>query len=441
MLHPGGVVGRQIGNPQSNESKSQVNNGASSVQKENMNGNSAQPHNQYQKPRNETQANTSLNASSANLSEHLTMPIAGLSPYQNKWVIKARVMAKSNIRTWHNQKSEGKLFNFDLCDESGEIRATAFQQQCDKYFDMIEVDKVYYITRCTLKPANKTFAKLNNDYEMTLNNDSEIQECTEPTDIPAIQYNFVKISDIAAKEANDTVDVIAVVKDVNDPVNLTSKAGKNLTKREIMLIDNSNASISLTLWGDEAINFEGNDQPVVIIKNARVSEYNGGKTLGTSSGTVIKKNPDVQEGHILRGWFDNGGMSGDIKQLSARGIGNFGPAEWLDFHAAKLKNMGAGEKADVYQVKGVVHNIRSSNAFYKACPNEKCNKKITDNGNGTYTCEKCTSTTNDFKYRLLVNVSLPQFCLEKRFSKFYSLLDAGWRLDWKPLGHRLFGNR
>ena len=27
----------------------------------------------------------------------------------------------------------------DLIDESGEIRATAFKEQCDKYYDMIEV--------------------------------------------------------------------------------------------------------------------------------------------------------------------------------------------------------------------------------------------------------------------------------------------------------------
>lgn len=68
-----------------------------------------------------------------------THPIAGLSPYQNKWTIKARVTAKSPIRTWANARGEGKLFSIDLVDESGEIRATAFKDQCDKYYDMIEV--------------------------------------------------------------------------------------------------------------------------------------------------------------------------------------------------------------------------------------------------------------------------------------------------------------
>ena len=59
-----------------------------------------------------------------------------------RWTIKARVTQKSAIRTWSNSKGEGKLFSMNLLDESGEIRATAFKDECDKYYDMIEVNKV-----------------------------------------------------------------------------------------------------------------------------------------------------------------------------------------------------------------------------------------------------------------------------------------------------------
>lgn len=76
---------------------------------------------------------------SSSISDHITHPIASLSPYQNKWVIKARVTSKSSIRTWNNAKGEGKLFSMDLMDESGEIRATAFKAECDKYYDLIQV--------------------------------------------------------------------------------------------------------------------------------------------------------------------------------------------------------------------------------------------------------------------------------------------------------------
>jgi len=58
------------------------------------------------------------------------------------------VTSKSAIRTWSNSRGEGKLFSMDLIDESGEIRCTAFKDQCDKFFDMIEV--------CTLRVSIKS---------------------------------------------------------------------------------------------------------------------------------------------------------------------------------------------------------------------------------------------------------------------------------------------
>lgn len=408
VVHPGHEVGQKIGNPITVDAKQMQTSDAqasgSAQQKENFNGNAGAGYGQQRNPyTKQDHLNASLNSSSANLSEHLTMPIIALTPYQNKWVIKARVTTKSAVRTWSNAKGEGKLFSFDLCDETGEIRATAFRDQVDKYYDMLEVDKVYYVSKCILKPANKQFTKLNNEYEMTLNSDSVIQECTDPTQIPTIKYNFVPINDIAAMEAGAVVDVIAICKETNDLVNLTSKAGRDLTKRELVLVDQSEASITLTLWGEEAKNFEGFEQPVVLVKGARVGEYGGGKTLGTSSGS-IKLNPDVPEGHKLRGWFDNEGLKGDIKQLSLRTQGNF-TAEWMTFHETKLKNIGAGDRADFFQIKGIIHNVRSTGACYKACANPDCNKKVVDNENGTYRCDKCNTETQNFKYRLMVNVS------------------------------------
>ena len=59
-----------------------------------------------------------------------------------RWTIRARVTNKSNIRTWSNSRGEGKLFSINLLDESGEIRATLFKSEVDKFYDMIELNKV-----------------------------------------------------------------------------------------------------------------------------------------------------------------------------------------------------------------------------------------------------------------------------------------------------------
>ncbi|XP_061402182.1 replication protein A 70 kDa DNA-binding subunit-like [Musca vetustissima] len=338
----------------------------------------------------------------------LTHPIASLSPYQNKWVIKVRVTAKSPLRTWSNAKGEGKLFSIDLMDESGEIRATAFREQCDKYYDMIEVDKLYYISKCQLKPANKQYSTLKNDYEMTFTSDTVVQPCEDDDDsgVPVIKYDLVPISQVANMEPKASVDIVGICKDVGELQSFTSRTtNKEFKKRDLTLVDTSEAAVTVTIWGDEAVNFDGHVQPVVLVKGGRINEYNGGKSVSIGNGSTLKINPDIPEGHKLRGWFDNGGGANITNSVSARtGTGGGFSTEWRTFHEAR--NLGTGDKPDYFQTKAVVHLIKSNNAYYKACPQPDCNKKVIDEQNGHYRCERCNADFTNFKYRLLINMSI-----------------------------------
>lgn len=105
-----------------------------------------------------------------------TYPIEGLSPYQNNWTVKARVTQKSDIRTWSNQRGEGKVFNVTLMDETGEIRATGFNGAVDELYDKFEEGKVYYISKARVNLAKKKFSNVQNDYEITLEKNSEVEE-------------------------------------------------------------------------------------------------------------------------------------------------------------------------------------------------------------------------------------------------------------------------
>ena len=93
----------------------------------------------------------------------------------------------------------------DLIDESGEIRATAFKEQCDKFYDMIEIGKIYYISTGTLKSANRQYSQLNNEYEITFKETTEVSPCTDSSEaaaIPKITFNFCKISALDPSLAN-----------------------------------------------------------------------------------------------------------------------------------------------------------------------------------------------------------------------------------------------
>lgn len=238
----------------------------------------------------------------------------------NRWVIKARVSNKSQIRTWSNSRGEGKLFSIDLVDESGEIRATIFRDLVDKYYDMIQVDKIYYISKCQVKIANKQFSTLKNDYEMTFTGETIVQEChdADPS-IPQSQFNFIPIEKIAHINEGTFVDIIGICKTASDLMQFQAKnTGRELKKKTVMLVDQSNSTIELTLWGAEAENFDGSSQPVVALKGAKITEWGGGKSISTGVGSILKINPDIPESHRLRGWFDNGGMEQDAVNISAK---------------------------------------------------------------------------------------------------------------------------
>lgn len=410
VLVPGSEVGRKIGNPVGLEMKPDQSNGGN-----NMGAKTSAPSfaSKGKQPMNSSGSNYNQQRNAVNLNDSMSLstsvthPICSLTPYQNKWVIKARVMHKANVRTWKNDRGEGKLFSFELADQSGEIRATAFKEQVDKFYDMLEVDKVYFVSKCTLKAADKRFNSTKNDYELTLNNETIIQECFDDVDVPTTNYNFVPISQITNMESNSMIDVIGVCTNAGDIFQFTARSsGRELKKREVTLADPSKASVTLTLWGDDAENFDATYQPVLAIKACRVTEFGGGKTVSLVSNSQMKINPDIPEGHRIRGWFDNGGSEEIDVNVSMRTGGASGlKTEWVTFHEAKVKNLGMGDNPDYFQTKAIVHLVRVSNCVYKACPQAECNKKVVDQDDGTYRCEKCNTAYANFKYRYLVSVS------------------------------------
>ncbi|KAL6624799.1 hypothetical protein ACP70R_032120 [Stipagrostis hirtigluma subsp. patula] len=125
-------------------------------------------------------------------------PIAALNPYKGRWTIKARVTAKTDIRHYENARGPAKVFEFDLLDaQGGEIRATCFSLQVDQFYAQIEVDKVYLISRGTVKPANRNFNPLSNDYEIVLDHTTSIEICFDDGSvIPRQQYNPRQIDEI-----------------------------------------------------------------------------------------------------------------------------------------------------------------------------------------------------------------------------------------------------
>ncbi|XP_069686364.1 replication protein A 70 kDa DNA-binding subunit isoform X2 [Periplaneta americana] len=369
-----------------------------------------------------------------------THPISSLSPYQNKWVIKARVTSKSPVRTWANARGEGKLFSMDLVDESGEIRATAFKEQCDKFYDIIEVNSVYLISRCILKTANKKFTNIKNDYEMTFTNDTQVIPCNEDTsDIPTLTFDFTPINKLSEMDTNSIVDVIGVCKSSSDVQTLISRnTNRELRKRDITVVDQTNTGVVLSLWGSQAEEFDGSLQPVIAVKNGRINEFGGGRSVSLMQSSVLQINPDITEAHKLRGWFDNVGSTQEQESISTRtgGVGG-GTSNWMTLKEAQENQLGCGDKPDYFSCTGTLLIVRSENSLYKACPTPECNKKVIDQNNGMYRCEKCNREYPNFKFRLLLSVSLGDFTGNQWITCFQDVAETLLGISAQELGDLL----
>uniref|UniRef100_A0A8D8Y0C4 Replication protein A subunit n=1 Tax=Cacopsylla melanoneura TaxID=428564 RepID=A0A8D8Y0C4_9HEMI len=399
IIKTGTEIGFKIGNPQSLTADS------SSTQQPAASANKSTP----QTNGSSTALASRTNGMGAGGPVSQTHPIVSLSPYQNKWTIKARVTNKTPIREWNNARGSGKLFSIDLLDDSGEIRATMFNAECDRFHDMIEKDKVYYISNCTLKPANKKFSSINNDYEMSFTHSTTMIPCNEDEvgDMPSVKYTFVPLKSITEISPDENIDVLGVCIDAAELSSVTGKTNqKTYTKRDITLVDQSQASVTMTLWGKDAETFDASNKPVVAVKAARVQEFQGGKTLSLSMSSVLSLNPDIPEGHKLQGWYSNQSNTRFEPVSQRTGAGGGAGGNLILVREIQDQQLGMGDKADYCNVRGIIQVFRGSNTTYKACPSQDCNKKVIDQNNGMYRCEKCAKEYNTFNYRLILPVMI-----------------------------------
>ncbi|XP_077448560.1 replication protein A 70 kDa DNA-binding subunit-like isoform X2 [Stigmatopora argus] len=335
-------------------------------------------------------------------------PISQLNQYLSDWTIRVRVTHKTEIRNWSNSNGEGKVFSFDVIDKSGEIKITAFNSQVDTFFSLVEPNEVYLISKASLKLANKQFATINNDYEITLCGNSCVLAC-RGRDVPSTRYRFVPISELEDKDPDVIIDVIAVCQEAGDLAQITTKAGKQLTKRELRLIDSSGKMVTLALWGEQAQTFNAPCHPVVAIKGARLSTF-GGRSLTAFHSSILMVNPEIPEAFALRSWYNQEAHAYNFHSLSEfrSKAGEF-TTNWKTLSDVETQQLGHGEKADYFNCVATVVFARKKNCLYQSCPTTSCHKKVHQQPNGRFHCDKCGKDYSGFKYRFILCVNLADF--------------------------------
>jgi replication factor A1 len=196
---------------------------------------------------------------------------------------------------------------------------------------------------------------------------------------------------------------LGVVKEVGDVEDFTAKSQKSYSKREIVVVDNSEAQVRCTVWGNAAKSWEIGVDNIVILKSVKVSDF-GGRSLSMTFGSSVTPNPDIDQAFTLKGWYDAQGQR-DLKSFQSHvglapsmggAIGRTDPVKTLAQVRDDVRPID--NEVSYFTTVATIVYIKHDNVSYPACTEDGCNKKVI-NYDDSWRCEKCNKSIAKPQYR------------------------------------------
>eukprot|EP00392_Amoebophrya_sp_AT5.2_P002782 g2787.t1 len=268
-------------------------------------------------------------------------PISELNPYHKTWTICARVLSKSQVRSWNKLggKNTGQVFSVDLVDaEGGEIRASFFNEAASKFGEILESGKVYKFAKGTVRVANKSYNQCNHEYELQFNANAEVTASEDDGAIAQqLAYQFTDLRALRTRALPCTIDVIGVVSKVED-TREWQKDGVRYSKYAFTVVDETETELEVSIFGATAQKYprasllgaDGNAESsgkVVALKGVVVKQFQGRSGVLQDSGTLVldpKGGATADRAAKLSAWWKAGGSSKSFVSMREAGTGPTG---------------------------------------------------------------------------------------------------------------------
>ncbi|EED43919.1 replication factor-A protein 1 [Enterocytozoon bieneusi H348] len=319
-------------------------------------------------------------------------PIKDINPFLINWKIQGRILQKTNLKKFNNKNGEGKVFSFEIMDETEQIKVICFGDAAEMFYPLIENNQIYSLTHGQIKMANKRFNTNNCDYEIHLDTNSIIELCNDASNIPMISFKFKKINELSL--ITSLVDIVGIIKEIYPIQNIITKSdNREISKRDILVIDET-GYIKVTLWGDKALQ-EYQKDSVICLKGFKVIEYNG-INLGSVSSSQVVLNSMLPEVIKLVKWYETEG-----KEISV---------EKTKIYTKRYSIANITESNIEYGIiHGTITYIKEDNLYYMACPTDGCSKKVIQEDLEHYRCEKCNNVFKTCNYRYMTVLGISDF--------------------------------
>ena len=132
--------------------------------------------------------------------------------------------------------------------------------------------------------------------------------------------------------------------------------------------------------------------------------------IGSSMMTI---EPDIEESHSLRGWFDSIGSDSKFTAHhrtdgagGAAGSGSFGGFERekalpLKEIKESMEGVEPPPEGKYFNTRANIVHIKPDNIAYPSCRNQekKCQKKVVEKDDGRWLCEACQESWDKPTYR------------------------------------------
>lgn len=239
---------------------------------------------------------------------------------------------------------------------------------------------------------------------------TDFPQAEDQSNKPQIRYNFTKIGDLNSVEKDTTIDTIGVLKEVGEVNKLTSsKTNKDFMKRDLTIADDSQTSVRLTIWGNQAESFDAPLESIMAFKGVKVSDF-GGRSLSLLSSGSMTIDPDIDEAHKLRGWFNAVGQNATFSthQNLASASGGNARQDSKVISDIVAEESYLQDTPTYLSLKASVIFVKNTTVAYPACSNtaQNCNKKVIEDNPGEWWCEKCQMRFPEPQWRYVLSVNV-----------------------------------
>ena len=137
--------------------------------------------------------------------------------------------------------------------------------------------------------------------------------------MPPIESHFITIAEIQDLKEKKEIDLIAIVLENSEPKTYGCSDGINREKRTLRLVDDTEYTISLGLWTDQAKKLDDAENKVVRLQNVLVGEYNRKKVLNSTVNTIAEVFEDTSNSTVqqLLEWWSAEGPHEEFTEIPA----------------------------------------------------------------------------------------------------------------------------